>query len=554
MTSVNAGDTTRDDPEATAAVLDRRALMMQAVAAGSAAATGVLLGEEEAEAGKRRGKRKRKRKQRRAEKPNVVLFISDQERAIQHFPDGWMEQHLPAQTALAARGVTFNRAFCSTCQCSPSRASLLTGLFPAQHGVFEVLTFDYDPGSAGQAVLPLPSDLPSLASLMSANGYDVVFKGKWHLSKPASWEQPGDSVDWQPSDVAEYGFDAWSPPDAGDQAGPEHLGAGTANNDGRFIDGTDGQEGVIDFIARRKGVRKPFFLIVSLVNPHDSTEYPGIGTQFADDGFDDTLLVSTGIELPATRHEDLAAAGKPSAQQALPAQLDYYLGAFASEEDRVKYLNFYGNLMKLIDGYIGETRAALRNAGHLNNTLFVRTSDHGEMGMAHGGLRQKLLQAYEETIRVPMVYSWPKKLGKGRASDELVSHVDVAPTIASLIGIAPGQQLDWAGRDYSRVVRHPDRSGPNPYVLFTYDEYYAGVPVPPYVGASHIVAYRDHACKIVRYHDTRENPDPDEWEFYDLQADPNEGINIAFTNPSDSRFIDYQSRLQSAIAERLQPQ
>ena len=528
----------------------RRSLVRDAVASGAAVAGASVLNiPDDADAAKKKNNKKKHGK-----KPNVVLFISDQERKVQHFPEGWAAEHLPAQERLRRNGVTFNNAFCSACQCSPSRASLFTGFFPAQHGVVDVQTFEFDPASANQPSLPLPEDLPNLATFMAEAGYDVVFKGKWHMSKPASWSEPGDPVEWERSDVSPYGFRRWNAPDAGDQAGPEHVGAGTADNDGRYMNGTEDQQGVIDFIHSRIGKEKPFCLIVSLVNPHDITEFPGIGDQWIRDGFDDSWLASTGIGFPPNYVEDLAANGKPNAQQALPAQLDFYLGAFEDEDQKIDYLNFYGNLMKVIDGYIADTVRALKAAGHYDNTLFIRTSDHGEMALSHGGLRQKTLQAYEETLRVPMVYSWPGHLPAGASSDALVSHVDVLPTILGLVGAAAAPaRAEWQGNDYSTVVQHPERSGPNDYVLFTYDDVYGGVPVPPYVGANHIVCYRDDRYKIVRYRDEEENPDPDEWEFYDLQSDPYEMTNIAFTDPNNALLTEYRGKLDAAIADRLQP-
>src|SRR5258708_40326214 len=65
---------------------------------------------------------------------NVILFITDQERAIQHFPPGWAKQNLPGQTQLNQNGLTFPRAVCAACMCSPSRSSRMPGYFPAQTG------------------------------------------------------------------------------------------------------------------------------------------------------------------------------------------------------------------------------------------------------------------------------------------------------------------------------------------------------------------------------------------------------------------------------------
>src|SRR5262249_1861780 len=142
---------------------------------------------------------------------NVILFMTDQERAIQHFPGSWESDHLPGMTRLRQHGLSFARAFCSSCMCSPSRASLFTGYFPAQHGVTETLSY----GTAFSAAeLLLPPELPSLATVFAAAGYDVAYKGKWHLSKPL--RDPDDAEAWEPDDIAGYGFSRWDPPDAGE--------------------------------------------------------------------------------------------------------------------------------------------------------------------------------------------------------------------------------------------------------------------------------------------------------------------------------------------------
>jgi arylsulfatase A-like enzyme len=103
--------------------------------------------------------------------------------------------------------------------CSPSRSNLFTGYFPAQHGVTDTLSF----GSRfSLAERVLPRELPNIATVFAAAGYDVAYKGKWHLSKPL--RDPDDPRVWTPADVATYGFDRWDPPDAartGTSAGGE---------------------------------------------------------------------------------------------------------------------------------------------------------------------------------------------------------------------------------------------------------------------------------------------------------------------------------------------
>jgi len=124
---------------------------------------------------------------------NVVLFLTDQERMIQHLPRGWARNNLPGLTRLQRNGLTFGSALTNACMCSPARSTLATGYFPAQHGVKYTLEEDMPADQYPQVELPV--DLRNIASVMSAVGYHAVYKGKWHLSKPAGSA-------FVPSDVA----------------------------------------------------------------------------------------------------------------------------------------------------------------------------------------------------------------------------------------------------------------------------------------------------------------------------------------------------------------
>ena len=151
---------------------------------------------------------------------NVVLFLTDQERAIQHFPDNWEQDNLPGLTRLKQNGLSFERALTDACMCSPARSTLMSGYFPAQHGVKYTLEQDMPTPPYPQVQLPL--DLPNIATVMSAARYNVVYKGKWHCSKPAD---PGGT--WVPSDVGQYGFTRWDPQDAGANQDPPEGGGCT---------------------------------------------------------------------------------------------------------------------------------------------------------------------------------------------------------------------------------------------------------------------------------------------------------------------------------------
>jgi arylsulfatase A-like enzyme len=112
--------------------------------------------------------------------------------------------------------------------CSPSRATFLTGLMPAQHGVVDTLTAD---GPVSCTETELGRGIPNLASMLRTGGDDVHYRGKWHLSKG-----PTGGYDATAEDLAAYGFDGWVAPDAGGDTRPPNFGGGRADHDAAYIE------------------------------------------------------------------------------------------------------------------------------------------------------------------------------------------------------------------------------------------------------------------------------------------------------------------------------
>ncbi len=485
---------------------------------------------------------------------NVVMFVTDQERAIQHFPLGWAQRNLPGLMQLRRHGLTFENAFTNACMCSPARSSLMSGYFPAQHGVKYTLEADMEPPTYPQVPLPTPSSLANIATVMSAAGYNVIYKGKWHCSKPAG-------STWSPSDLSEYGFSRWNPDDAGaDQSIPE-MGGGIANNDGRFMtsvgDYGTGDEGALEFLTSVAASEQPFFMIISLVNPHDVLAYP---RNFEAAGYSREWLEGE-IGLPATVDENLRL--KPRAQEAFLRIFDL-AGQPRTPQQKRDYLNFYGNLMRASDNYLVNVLAALSSvttssgSSLYDETLVIRTSDHGEMGLAHGGLRQKNFNFYEESLRVPLIYSNPRLFTRPRRSSALVSHVDFLPTLASLFAAPQSARSAWQGRDYSPIVLGSQAAPVQDYIVFTFDDYQSGQSSGPYVPPpQHIVSIRETRWKIAQYYDPAGTV-RDEWELYDLETDPLETTNLARpgyrrTPAEDAQYARLRRKLADVRETRLQP-
>lgn len=536
-------------------MLKRRELLRAGAALPAVSAAGAI-SEAAAKKNRKRKHKNTRKKPRDYTGMNVVLFITDQERATMHFPENWEEENLPGTTRLKRNGLTFNRAFCSTCMCSPSRATLFTGYFPAQHGVKYTLEENNTDASL-QVPLPLPNDLPNLATAMKAAGYQVPYKGKFHLTK----KMEGPNGNWVPDDVNQYGWEGWDPPDAGANQDIDQFGGGDPNNDGRFMDGdlaSPPQEGVLQFLRSEQAKQQPFFLIVSLVNPHDVLSYPNL-YDAPGAGYTDADLQGD-IGLPSTNTESFDT--KPTAQKQF-WEISQLIGPIPinNTQAQLDYLNFYGNLIKESDNYLVEILDTLEAEGLLDDTLVIKTSDHGEMGMAHHTQRQKMFNVYEETLRVPLVFSNPKRFRKRLATNAMVSHVDFLPTMASLLGVPKSARQDWAGVDYAKVLRKPKKhkKGVQTYVVFTYDDIQAGQipPTPMVQPPNHITSIREGRYKLARYYDLN-GVEPDQWEFYDLKHDKNETNNLAWPGAAiNKKHKKELNRLKNKLADveasRLQP-
>ena len=191
----------------------------------------------------------------RANRPNIVLIITDQERSPQYWPAGWADANLPNRKRLADHGLTFTRAFCNTAMCSPSRATLFTGLYPTQHGVEHTLTTG---GSLSPNEPTLQPTTQNMARLLASAGYNVQYRGKWHLTKDVTCITDASSAD----DIEKFGFQGWQPPDAGQDTNPAHFGGGCADYDSRWA------QQAADFLRSKEATSgQPFALIVSFVNP-----------------------------------------------------------------------------------------------------------------------------------------------------------------------------------------------------------------------------------------------------------------------------------------------
>ena len=501
--------------------------------------------------------------------PNLILLVTDQQRAPQHWPQdpAWLDALMPNDAELRQTGMQFTRAFIPTAMCSPCRASFLTGTYPSRHGVTLTMTrgdlfpdrrnardalrtalrlaatgevphkriataigrglFRLGPKSGHEP--ELPAGIATLGTRLRELGYHVALKGKWHLTKSVEGS-------WGPADAArldaDYGFSDWDPSDAGGDAKAESFGGGLAAWDERYTEQMEQWLGQAD-------LPEPFCLVWCLINPHDVLGYPNAMQR---GGYSAGEFADLHVPLPATLDEDLRA--KPTVQALQKIGQTSYLGALSTREQQQRYCDFYAHLHRVVDGHIGRLLRALDERSLRSRTVIVRTSDHGELGLSHGGLRQKMFNAYEEALRVPLVVSGP---GFSGSSDALVSLVDLVPT---LVGLAGGTAPDVDGFDLGPVLRG-ERSAVRDAVLFTYDDHQAGTAFQEAPGQpNRIRCVRDARWKYAIYVDPSGRAGS-EYELYDLESDPDEAVNLVDKSSGEGRTAAARAELPR-LREKLE--
>lgn len=476
--------------------------------------------------------------------PNILIILTDQERHPQWWPQGWADANLPNRKRIADHGLSFRRAYCNSAMCSPSRTTLFTGLYPAQHGVTRTLT---EGGTLSSAEPTLADSVQNLAKMLAAAGYNVHYRGKWHMSKHA------DGSEATSDDIAGFGFNGWIGPDAGQDAAPENFGGGCANHDARFA-----QEAAAFLAGLNSEDKTPFALIVSFANPHDVLSYPN--TWDSEDPGNPgcsnyaaaaPACFAQGIELPPTHEENLPNNFKPTAHAQNRTLLAVGLGPLLADANARSYVNFYGYLQKEVDKHIGTVLDALQASGRFNETVIVRTSDHGEMGLSHGGLRQKMFNVYEETVNVPLVISNPVLFPNPVETDALTSLVDLMPTLATLANVPSRTQYAFMGRDLSPVLTDP-AAVVQSSILFTFDDDNCGIAdgQTTVTQPNHIRCLIEENWKFALYFDPSGVETP-QYELYDRATDPQELHNKAHPDNVDHYDAAKVDEMMTKLTARM---
>ncbi len=491
------------------------------------------------------------------EKPNIIVILTDQERYPTHWPKEWAEQNLHATNRLKKHGLTFNRAYTAACQCTPSRAVIYT----SNHYPINTVASTPPKGEG----LPSDDELIDIGSVLTQYaGYDVIWKGKWHLSPPLEGDY--NRYNWTQNDInhlqTRYDLSEWNPPDAGRALTADSkkgsasaydvlrtLGGGWANNDGRFLQGmtpfdekqTPGfGESILEYIRKVAKVpqsdRKPFCIFISFVNPHDVWVYPNYWDKV---GYKKEDFQSLGISLPDNYKDDLST--KPSIQR---RSRDAYnqVAPLKNGEEEKEYVNFYAYLHQLVDSQVGAVLDALDQAGLTQDTIIIRTADHGELGLSHG-MREKDYTVYEEMVHIPFIVSNPKIFPDSQTTEAFYSHLDLLPTIAELAHV-PNFAKYGKGTSLVPVFKDPSSSVQDA-ILFTYDDSFCLSADTP---GGHIRGVREGDWTYAVYYS--ENASDFEYEMYNIKRDPGQLQNLLHGDVTAEDAVEAR-RLHEILQQKI---
>jgi len=402
---------------------------------------------------------------------NILFILTDQERFFRpgELPIGYS---LPAHERLAKQGTTFVNHRINSCVCTPSRSVLYTGQHIQQTKMFDNTNFPW--------ISSMSTEIRTLGDMMRDAGYYAAYKGKWHLTKEfETVNKLGTPTKIFTQEMDAYGFS-------------DYMGIGDiiAHHQGGYL-----HDGVIAAMSgswlRGKGrelaaQNKPWFLAVNLVNPHDvmfyDTDVPGTPHQapralshVVREPNDPLYAKQWSFNLPANHAQTFDAPGRPPAHRDFLRSHDALVGEIPNEEPRWRRRhNYYLNCLRDVDRNIATVLAELDAAGLTDRTIVILTADHGDMDGAHL-LHAKGAVSYREQNNVPLIVAHPAYTG-GKQCHAVTSHVDLAPTLVALTGVAPDKRANITkglpGKDFSGVLAAPESAAVNAVrdgALFNYN-------------------------------------------------------------------------------------
>ncbi len=458
-------------------------------------------------------------------RPNIVFILTDDHAAHSIGCYGSVVNQTPRIDEIAANGRRFDNCFVTNSLCTPSRASILTGSYSHINGVYSLFT-------------PMDASQPTFISQLRDAGYRSAVIGKWHLGH-------GDGHDPQ-------GFDHWDVlPGQGDYWNPTFVSPeGRRTVEGYATDIIT--DLAIDWAESLDG-DDPWCMLVWHKAPHRPWEPKPEHQALYEDPrpipstfWDDHRTRSASVRRTAMGVADHMTTA--DLKENPPSGLSYEEAAVWKYQ---RYMRDYLACVHAVDENVGRITDWLRDRGDVDDTMLIYSSDQGFFLGDHGWFDKRLM--FEESLRMPFLLSYPRKVAAGPAFDGIVTNVDMAQTILDAAGA--GHPDTMQGRSFwPELIDDRER----PPVEGFYYRYWENDDIIHKAPAHY--GYRTDRYKLIYYYNdgfglpfTGFFSYPPEWELYDLQADPEELHNV-YGDPAyaelreelKARMWREQSRLRDA--------
>ena len=420
-------------------------------------------------------------------RPHVVLFVVDDLGWSDGSAFGSDLYQTPNLDQLVIDGVMFTNAYSACTVCSPSRASLMTGKYPANINCTDWITGHEKPYAklkVPEWTMFMDTSEYTLAEALSDEGYQTIHLGKWHLGE--------DEIYWPEN----QGFDI----NIGGHAGgsPKAKGGNgyfSPYNNPRLDDGTDGEYlterlagEALDYIIAHANDDQPIFMNLWLYNVH-------------------TPL------------------------QAKADKIEKYMKLVG---DTLRHSNpVYAAMVEHMDDALGTVISALKRANMYDNTVIIFTSDNGGLLGNFRKLKKPITDnsplrsgkgdMYEGGVRVPMVISWPAAIQGGLTNETMIMSIDVFPTIMGLTNTNPQRQTKFDGIDFSGLLTRKENIQ-REELFWHYPHYHLE-------GARPYGAIRKGDWKLV------ETFEENRLELYNLKEDVGESNNLSSIYPDTANLL-----------------
>ena len=441
-------------------------------------------------------------------RPNVLFILCDDLRPAALGCYGSKEVRTPNIDRLAKEGVLFRNTFCTTSLCSPSRASILTGLYAHGHGVRDNFT-------------ELPSNLTHWPQRLREEGYETAYLGKWHMGED--------------NDMPRWGFDWFV----------------THKGQGKYFD-TEWNFGggrrevvkgyyttvITDMALDWLGIMdspNPWALCIGHKAPHsfytpepkyahtfDSVRVPYPDTAFHLEDkpawIKERLSTWHGIYGPLFEWRKQFPDDRPEAVKDFEAMVHGYWGTILSVDDSV-----------------GRIVTMLKEHGQLDNTIIVFMGDNGLLEGEHGMVDKRTM--HEPSIRIPLIVRFPA-LAKGKVIPQQVLTEDIAPSLLDLCGAKPLENIH--GQSWAKLVREGDADWRKAWFYeYNYEKQFPYTP--------NVRGVRTDEWKYMRYPHGDGSPDRHMAELYHIQDDPEERHNLI----ADPKHAAKVAELQALLAKLM---